>query len=388
MIKSICVVTSSRADYGQLKWLIDRIRNDSKLELQLIATGSHLSPTFGSTYQEIVQNGDEILRKIEINISSDSPVGISKTMGLALISFSEAIEELKPDIIIILGDRSEMLAVAAAALIAGVPVAHIHGGEITEGAYDDSIRHAITKLSTLHFTSTDQYRNRVIQLGEHPKSVFNVGALAVESANKINFMSKNELQKRLGLKLQSKSFLITYHPETKISSNLTKQHFIGLLSALNEYENTSLIFTYPNSDKNGNIIIRLMEDYIASSPEKATSVKSLGQVGYLSALRLVDVVIGNSSSGILEAPILNTATVNIGERQRGRIHGPTIFNCNPNKCDIGIAIDKALSFDNTVKWGHPYGRGDTSEQITNILRDTNLKNIGNRFFDISRDITT
>lgn len=383
MMKNICVVTSTRAEFGQLFWLIEKIKNDPQLNLQLIVTGSHLTPAFGNTYKEIIQSGFEINKKIEILLNSSSPVSVSKSLGLAQISFSEAFEEIKPDIIIILGDRAEMLAVASAALIAGIPIAHIHGGEVTEGAYDDSIRHAITKLSNLHFTSTEQYRNRVIQLGENPDFVFNVGALAIESVLKIKYLSKSEFEKKFGFTFKNKAFLITYHPETSLNADSVNAHFNELLAAIDEFENTSLVFTYPNTDINGDLIIKKIEEYVSKNSEKAKCFKSLGQVGYLSALKIVDVVIGNSSSGILEAPALKTATVNIGDRQKGRINGPTIFNSTPVKEEISKAINNALNFDKTKHYQHPYGDGNTSKKILEILKNTKSINLKKKFYDIN-----
>jgi len=382
MMNNICVVSSTRADFGQLFWLIEKIKNDPQLNLQLIVTGSHLSPAFGNTNKEIIENGFEIIKKIEIILSSDSPVSISKSMGLAQISFSETFQEINPDIVIILGDRAEMLAVASVALIAGIPIAHIHGGEVTEGAYDDSIRHAITKLSNLHFTSTEQYRNRVIQMGENPEFVFNVGALAIESVLKIKYLSKSELEKKLGFTFKDRVFLITYHPETSLSADLVYVHFDDIIAAIDDFENTSLIFTYPNTDKNGDLIIRKIEEYVSKNSEKAKCFKSLGQVGYLSALKIADVVIGNSSSGILEAPALKTATVNIGDRQKGRIIGPTIFNCKPTKEEIIKSIKGALNYDRFSHYDHPYGDGNTSDKIIKILKEKMGSSQIKHFFDI------
>lgn len=381
MIKKICVVTSSRADFGQLYWLIDRINKDSQLTLQLVVTGSHLSSDFGNTVLEISHSGFKIEREIDIQISSDSPVSVCKSMGLAQIYFAKAFEELSPDVVIILGDRSEMLTIASSALIMGIPIAHLHGGEITEGAYDDSIRHAITKMSSLHFTSTDIYRRRVIQMGENPDTVFNVGALAIESVLNLKLLDRKEFEESIQTKLMERNFLITFHPTTTDSLQTTEAHINELLKALDRYDRTKFIFTYPNSDKNGAIIREKLEEYVLKNVNKAVIFKSLGQIRYLSALKHVDLVIGNSSSGILEAPALNTPTVNIGDRQKGRILGPTIFNCQPEREAICNAIDKAFIV-NTEAWKHPYGDGNTSSRILEILKSVDEIRTRKIFFDI------
>lgn len=381
MIKKICVVTSNRADFGQLYWLIDKIDKDSQLTLQLIVTGSHLSPDFGNTVLEIINSGFKIDKQIDIQVSSESSVHICKSMGLAQVFFAEAFEQLSPDVVIILGDRSEMLSIASAALIMGIPIAHLHGGEITEGAYDDSIRHAITKMSSLHFTSTDIYRRRVIQMGENPDTVFNVGALAIESVLNLKLLDRKEFEESIHTRLMERNFLVTFHPMTTDSLETTEAQIKEMLNALDCYDRTKFIFTYPNSDKNGVIIRQRMEEYVLKNPNKAVVFKSLGQIRYLSALKHVDLVIGNSSSGILEAPALNTPTVNIGDRQKGRILGPTIFNCQPEKEDICNAIDKALNVK-AEEWKHPYGDGNTSVRILEILKSIDEINSRKSFFDI------
>jgi len=384
MIKKICIVTGTRAEFGQLSWLIDKINTDPEFTLQLIVTGMHLSPEFGSTFNEIIDAGYIITKKIEIQLSSDSSIGISKSMGLAQISFADAFDQLKPDLVVILGDRTEMLAIASSALVFGIPIAHIHGGEITEGVYDNSIRHAITKMSSLHFTSTEIYRNRVIQMGEDPKSVFNVGALAIESVLNLKLFTREEFEKSINHKLFSKNLLITFHPVT-LENNSACEQFTQLLEALDELKDTLLIFTKPNSDKDGRIIIQLIDEYVQIHSKKAIAFTSLGQQRYLSAIPLMDAVVGNSSSGIMEVPALNIPTINVGDRQKGRIMGPTIFNCEPEKEAISKTINKAYQFDKSIRWDHPYGKGNTSSQILEILKNTGKINLKKTFYNIQPD---
>lgn len=380
-MKNICIVTGTRAEYGLLYWLIKGINDDLELELQLLVTGMHLSPEFGLTWKQIEKDGFPITQKIEMLLSSDSSVGISKSMGLAQISFAETFDQLKPDLIVLLGDRTETFAVATAALIKGIPIAHIHGGELTEGAYDDAIRHSITKMSHLHFTSTEEYRNRVIQMGEQPETVFNVGALGLDNIKKLQLLDKVGFEKAINHKLADKNLLITFHPVT-LENKSAELQFKELLSALDELENTLLIFTKPNSDKDGRIIIKMIDEYVNRNSNKAIAFISLGQLRYLSAIPIMDAVVGNSSSGIIEAPAFNIPTINIGDRQKGRIMGPTIFNCQPEKNKIIAAITKAFCFDKTELWKHPYGDGKTSERILETLKNTNVINLKKRFYDI------
>ncbi|MCG6191216.1 UDP-N-acetylglucosamine 2-epimerase [Maribellus maritimus] len=381
-MKKICVITGTRAEYGLLYWLIKGINDDPELELQLLVTGMHLSPEFGLTWKQIEQDGFPIARKIEILLSSDTAVGISKSMALAQISFAEAFDQLKPEIIVLLGDRTEIFAAASAALIAGVPVAHIHGGELTEGAYDDAIRHSISKMSSLHFTATETYRKRVIQLGEQPETVFNVGAIGLDNIKKLQLLKRNDFEKSIGHNLLENNLLITFHPVT-LENQSAQEQFGNLLEALNELENTLLIFTKPNSDKDGRIIIQMIDDFVKSNPEKAVAFTSLGQLRYLSAIKHMDAVLGNSSSGIIEVPAFNVPTVNIGDRQKGRITGPIIFNCEPVKEKISQALKNALNLDKTKQYQHPYGDGNTSEKILDILKSTEKINLKKRFYDIT-----
>lgn len=380
-MNKICIVTGTRAEYGLLYWLIKDVYDDPALELQLLVTGMHLSPEFGLTWKQIEQDGFPISRKIEILLSSDTAVGISKSNGLALISFAEAFDELKPEIVVLLGDRTETFVAAQSALIAGIPIAHIHGGELTEGAYDDAIRHSITKMSHLHFTATEQYRKRVIQLGEQPDTVFNVGAIGLDNIHKLKLLNRAEFENSIERKLHKHNLLITFHPVT-LEKHSAKEQFQNLLETLDEQKNTLLIFTKPNSDKDGRIIIQMIDEYVAKHSEKSIAFTSLGQLRYLSAIQFMDAVVGNSSSGIIEVPAFNVPSINIGDRQKGRITGPIIFNCEPQKMQIEEAIQKAYEFDKTIQWKHPYGNGNTSETILQKIKTIQQIELKKRFYDI------
>ena len=351
------------------------------MELQLLVTGMHLSPEFGLTWKEIEKDGFRITRKIEILLSSDTAIGISKSNALAIISFAEAFEELKPEIIVLLGDRTETFAVAQAALIAGIPVAHIHGGELTEGAYDDAIRHSITKMSHLHFTATEVYRKRVIQLGEQPETVFNVGAIGLDNIKKLQLLNRSDFEASINRKLLSRNLLITFHPVTLEEQSAGNQ-FQQLLDTLEELNDTMLIFTKPNSDKDGRIIMQMIDEYVSKNPLKAIAFTSLGQLRYLSAMQYIDAVIGNSSSGIIEVPAFNIPTINIGDRQKGRITGPSVFNCQPVKKERKFALEKAVNFDRQKYWQLPYGDGNTSEKILEIIKSRKEIKLKKRFDDI------
>ncbi|MGG7164456.1 UDP-N-acetylglucosamine 2-epimerase [Clostridium ihumii] len=341
-MRKICVITGTRAEYGLLRPLIKKIDEDLELELQLIVTGMHLSPEFGLTYDEIIKDGFKITEKIEILLSSDTPIGISKSMGLAMISFSEVFERLNPDMIIILGDRYEMLAVASVAMNFRIPIAHLHGGETTEGAVDEAIRHSITKMSYLHFTSEEEYRNRVIQLGEDPSRVFNVGNIGEDSIRNLKLKSKEDLEKELKIKFEKNVALFTFHPTT-LEENSSKVQFENILNDLDNVEDLFIVFTKANADADGRIINKMIDEYILRNSEKAIAFTSLGQLRYLSVMKYCDVIVGNSSSGIIEAPMFGKPTVNIGDRQKGRIQKKTIINCKPQKGEVKKAIQNALS---------------------------------------------
>lgn len=386
-MKKICVVTGTRAEYGLLKPLIRRVSEDVDLELQLIVTAMHLSPEFGLTYKEIIKDKFVITEKVEMLLSSDTEVGISKSIGLAIISFSEVFERIKPDMLIVLGDRYEIFAVATAAMIARIPIAHLHGGETTEGAADEAIRHSITKMSYLHFTSHNVYRNRVIQLGEEPSRVFNVGAIGEESIKTLDFITKNDLEKDLGIKFDKKIALLTFHPTT-LENNSSKEQFKNLLEALDEFNDLKIIFTKANSDTNGRIINNMIDKYVLDNPKRCIAFTSLGQLRYLSAMKYCDVVIGNSSSGIIEAPMLRKATVNIGDRQKGRIQEESIVNCEPIKNEIVESLRKALSTDFIYQLDNSKNSNKesyASQKIISIIKEfliNNKINIKKKFYDL------
>ncbi|MFW5647647.1 MAG: UDP-N-acetylglucosamine 2-epimerase [Candidatus Alkaliphilus sp. MAG34] len=369
-MKKVCVVTGTRAEYGLLRPLIKRIKEDDELKLQLIVTGMHLSPEFGLTYREIEENGFIIDEKIEILLSSDTAVGISKAMGLAMISFSEAYERLKPDIVVLLGDRYETFAAASTAMVARIPIAHIHGGETTEGAIDEGFRHSVTKMSYLHFTSTEEYRKRVIQLGESPNKVFNVGAIGIESIRELKLLDKNKLEQSINFKFGKQTALVTFHPVT-LENKTSKNQFEELLDALDKIDNLKLIFTKANSDTDGRIINQMIDEYVENNLERAIAFASMGQLKYLSAMKYVDLVIGNSSSGIIEAPFFNVPTINIGDRQKGRVQVKTIINCQPVEKEIYNAIELGLSTqfkEKSRNLVNPYGDGDVTRKITDKIK--------------------
>jgi len=385
MKRKICIVTGSRAEYGLLKPLIEEIKNDLNLKLQLVVTGTHLLPEFGLTYKQIEKDGFVIDEKLKIPLSSDSPSGIGKSMGLTMMNFAESCERLKPDIIVILGDRFEIFSAVAAALVARIPVAHISGGSVTEGAFDDAFRHSITKMSCLHFTSTAKYRKRVIQLGEDPKRVFKVGALGLDNIKNMNFLSRVALEKEINSKFNKRNLLVTFHPVT-LENNTSKKQFQSLLDVLDELKNTNIIFTKANADTGGKTINKMIDDYASKNSHKSVAFASMGQLRYLSTMQFVDGLIGNSSSGIVEAPSFKIGTVNIGDRQKGRIKAKSLIDCSPAKKDIRAAIKKLYSkqFQLSLKKViNPYGDGKTAKRIKKVLKTYSLNGIIKKsFYDI------
>ena len=374
--RKVCVITGTRAEYGLLYWLLKEIQNDKELELQLIVTGMHLSPEFGLTYKEI-EKEFKINKKIEMLLSSDTPVGISKSMGLAQISFAEAYDELKPDILIVLGDRYEIFSCVSAAMIAQIPIAHLHGGETTEGAFDESIRHSITKMSHLHFTAADEYKNRVIQLGENPSRVFNVGGLGIENIKRLKLLTKEEFEKSIDFKLNKKNILVTFHPVT-LESSTAQEQFQELLNAVDELKDTNIIFTKANSDTDGRVINQMIDEYVVKNAHKSIGFTSLGQLRYLSALQYVDAMVGNSSSGLTEAPSFRIATINIGDRQKGRIKADSIIDCEPRKASITKVFEDIYTknFQNALKIvNNTYGDGCASKKVIEEIKKVDLDNI-------------
>ncbi len=384
MAVKICVITGSRAEYGLLYWLLKEIVADDYFELQLIVTGMHLSPEFGLTYK-IIEEEFKISKKIEILLSSDTPVGISKSMGLANIAFAESYDELKPDMIVVLGDRYEIFSAVSMAMIAQIPIVHIAGGETTESAFDESIRHSITKMAHLHFTTTQEYRNRVIQLGESPDKVFNVGSLGIENIKRLKLLSRSDFEESINFKLNKKNLLVTYHPVT-LEKDTAKGQFQAILDVLDELKDTNIIFTKSNSDTYGRVINQMCEEYVKINSSKSICFESLGQLRYLSALQYVDAVVGNSSSGIAEAPSFGIGTINIGDRQKGRIKVSSIIDCEPTQESIRKAFQKLYSdeFQNNLSnIQNLYGDGIVSKKILQTIKSTNFENIlKKKFYDI------
>lgn len=376
MKRKICVVTGTRAEYGLLTPLLHEIKKDIDLELQIIATGMHLSPEFGLTYKEI-EKEFKIDKKIEMLLSSDTSIGISKSMGLAQISFAEAYSELKPDIVVVLGDRYEILSAVIVAMMCRLPIAHISGGELTLGAIDDSIRHAITKMSHIHFVATEEYKNRVIQLGEDKRYVFNFGEAGLDNILNLSLLSKEEFEDAIDFKLNKKNILFTYHPTTIDSEEKIIQDIDNILDVLSELKDTNIIFTKANSDAGGRIINGKLEAFV----QKHLHTKlftSLGQLRYLSALQYVDAVVGNTSSGIVEAPSFKIGSINIGYRQDGRVKASSVIDCSTSKQAITDAFKKLYSekFQSTLKdIINPYYSANASLKTKNILKTINLDGI-------------
>lgn len=370
MKKKICVVTATRAEYGLLKPLIQQIQDDDSLELQIIATGAHLSPEFGLTYKLIEKDGFTISDKVEMLMSSDTSTGIVKTMGVCMISIADSFSRLKPDMIVVLGDRYEMLSVVSAATIFKIPVAHLHGGEITEGAYDDAIRHAITKMSHLHFVSTEEYRQRVIQMGEADENVFHVGAIGLDNIRNFQLLTKEELEEELGLKFKKYNYQVTFHPET-LGNLSSGEQFEMLLKAIDSQNDSMFVFTKANADTDGRIINQMIDEYVAKNQDKAKAFHSLGALRFLSFLSHSTAIVGNSSSGILEAPSLNIPTINIGERQKGRTQAKSILNCSCNIESINKSFEivKSSEFSESIKGiKNPYENGGAASKIIEVIK--------------------
>ena len=384
MSRNICVVTSSRADYGLLRWVMQGIKDDPELNLQIIATGMHLSPTFGLTCKVIEEDGFEVNAKIEILGSSDTPTAIAESMALALDGTAKAFSELKPDLVVVLGDRFEIFAATAAALVTKIPVAHLHGGETTAGAFDEAFRHSITKMSHLHFVATDEYRSRVLQLGENPKNVYLVGGVGIDSIKNLPLLSKEDFENQLGIKLDTKSLLITFHPVT-LDSELPEQQMKELLAALSHLHDTTLIFTMPNADTGGRALIDMIEKFVGQN-KNAKVFTSLGQLKYLSCISHVDGVVGNSSSGLTEVPTFRKGTINVGDRQLGRLQASSVINCEPKEKDIRRAIEALYSLDfksNLADTRNPYGEGGASARIVKVLKEASLEGIVKKtFYDL------
>lgn len=385
LTRKICVVTGTRAEYGLLRWVMHGIQESELLELQLIVTGMHLSPEFGLTVQDIEADGFRIDSKVEMLLSSDTPIGITKSMGLGMIGCADALNQLQPDLLMLLGDRYEIFAAAASAMIARIPIAHLHGGESTEGLIDESIRHSITKMAHFHFVAAEEYRQRVIQLGEQPENVYNVGGLGIDNILRLKLLSRTQLEEAIDFKLAKRNLLITFHPVTLERSTSTDQ-MKELLTALKKLENVGLIFTMPNADTDGRILFQQINDFCESHPI-ARAYTSLGQLRYLSCIMHVDGVIGNSSSGLTEVPSFRKGTVNIGDRQRGRLCAESVINCPADHVLITEAIEHLFSpsfLKILPKVKNPYGDGGASATLIKILEQRSFDNLLKKpFFDLN-----
>ena len=386
MKRKICVVSGSRADYGLLRWLMQEIKEDPDLELQILVTGMHLSETFGLTYKEIESDGFKINEKITVLIGDDSGLSIAKSISLGVSGCADAFERLKPDLIIVLGDRFEIFAATTAALVSTIPVAHLHGGEVTVGAFDESFRHSITKMSHIHFVAAEEYKNRVIQLGENPEMVFNVGGLGVDAISKINLLTTEQFEKKRGVSFSKRNLLITFHPVTLEDGSAEKQ-MNELLSVLSELSETTLIFTLPNADTGGLSIISKIDKFVEEHTN-AYSFTSLGQIDYLSCVNIVDGVIGNSSSGLTEVPSFRKGTINIGDRQKGRLLATSVINVEPTKEDIKKGLSKLYSDSfraSLLRIENPYGSSGAASKIHKIVRELELEGLLKKtFFQVNR----
>jgi UDP-hydrolysing UDP-N-acetyl-D-glucosamine 2-epimerase len=382
--RKVCVVSGSRADYGLLRSLLAAIAADDDLTLQIAATGMHLSPEFGLTVRQIEADGFSIDARIDMLLSADTPVATAKSMGLGVIGFSDALTQLSPDILVVLGDRFEILAAAQAALVMRIPLAHIHGGETSEGAFDEGIRHALTKMAMWHFVAAETYRKRVVQMGEAPDRVFNVGAPGLDALDGLQWLNRDALQASLQVPLTSPLFLVTYHPVT-LANDDPALPMAELLAALQRFPDATIVFTYPNADAGGRKLIAMVDAFVAQSPARRHAFVSLGQQRYLSLMKLADVVLGNSSSGLTEAPALQRATVNIGDRQKGRLKASSVIDAKEQRDDIERALRKAQSPEFTQTLNQTtslYGKGNVGLQIKEQLKRVPLT-VQKSFFDIS-----
>ena len=384
MSRKICIVTGTRAEYGLLRWVMKGIQQAEDVQLQLVVTGMHLSPEFGLTYQEIEADGFCIDYKVEMLLSADTPTSIAKSIGLGMIGFADALNKLSPDILVVLGDRFEVLAAVSAAMVSNIPIAHIHGGETTEGVIDEAIRHSITKMSHLHFVAAKPYYQRVIQLGEHPQKVFQVGGLGLDNIINQELLSREELEANLSIKFDKKSVLITFHPVT-LTLESSVQQMKELLAALGSLEETTLIFTLPNADAGGRALIQLVQAFCLEHA-KAKAFTSLGQLRYLSCVKQVDAVIGNSSSALIEVPTLHKGTINIGDRQEGRLKASSVIDCEPKASAILEALNQlyTIEFQKKIRETiNPYGEGGASTKVVEVLRNVTLDDmLKKKFYDV------
>ena len=383
-MKKICFISGSRADFGLLKSLMQYIQKDKNFLFQLLVTGSHLSKSFGFTYKEILKFSFKINGYINIKIKGDEPNDICKSTSIAVDLFSKKFKKLKPDIIVLLGDRYEIFAACSSALIHRIPVCHLHGGELTRGAFDNSLRHSITKMSHIHLVANKKYAQRIKQLGENPKNIFTVGGFGVDQIKKTILLNKKELEKKIKFKFGKKNLLVTDHPVT-LEDNTSKKQITELLKALDQFKDTKIIFTKTNADTNGKIINTMIEKFVKKNKSRCCSFKSMGIVNYLSTLNIVDGVVGNSSSGLLEAPTFKIGSVNIGDRQKDRLKAISIIDCLPYKRNIISSIKKIYTKNfirKIKKMKNPYGIGGASFKAYKILKKMKTKNlIKKKFYD-------
>lgn len=381
----ICIITGTRAEYGLLYWTINEVDKRPDAQLSLLVTGMHLSPEFGNTHKLIEADGFKIDGKVEMLLSSDTSVGISKSLGLGVIGFSDLFDQIKPDWVLVLGDRFEILSAVISAMIARIPIAHCHGGESTEGLIDEAIRHSISKMAHLHFTATDEFRKRVIQLGEQPDRVFNVGALGIENINRLELLDRESFERAIDFKLTDMNFLVTFHPVT-LENNSAEMQFNQLLLSLSNFNEAKIIFTRPNADHDGRIINSLIDNYVERNPERSKAFVSLGQLRYLSAIKHCQIVLGNSSSGLIEAPSFKKPTINIGDRQKGRLLAESVISCECESDSITKAIYLALTSSFQEKLStiqNPYGEGNSSQKIVDIILNTDSEEIlKKKFYNI------
>jgi GDP/UDP-N,N'-diacetylbacillosamine 2-epimerase (hydrolysing) len=386
--RRVCVVTGSRAEYGLLRSLLRGIQAAAELELQIAVTGSHLSPEFGLTYRDIEADGFAIDARVDMQLSADTAADITRSLGRGLMGFADVWLRLRPDVVVVLGDRYEILAAAASAMMARIPIAHIHGGESSEGAIDESVRHAVTKMSQLHFVAAEPYRRRVLQLGEQPERVFLVGGLGVDAIRSLQLLERDELERSLKFALGPRNLLVTFHPAT-LEEQSARAQFGELAAALAELRDTHLIFTLPNADTDSRAVSGMIEEFVAAHPGVARAFKSLGQLRYLSCMKHCDGVVGNSSSGLTEAPSLHKGSVNIGDRQRGRLRASSVIDCEASASAIRAALQRLYSPEFIAALAatvNPYGEGGASERIVATLRTVSLEGIlKKRFNDVPLD---
>ena len=383
----VCFFTGSRADYGLLKPLIEKFQNRKQFKTDVIVSGSHLSQRHGFTIKEIIKDNIKVIHKIDLSIKGDHPHDISSYIGKALKLVSKKLIKIKPDLLVVLGDRYEVFSATTSAFVHQIPICHLHGGELTRGAYDNAFRHAISKMANLHFVANKKYKQRLLQMGEMPENVFNVGGFGVDLIKSIKLLKKNELEKKLKIRFKKKNILVTFHPVT-LEKNTSHVQFSNILKSLKKLKDTLIIFTETSSDSYGNIINKMIKNFVLRNKEFACSFKSMGQLNYLSSLQFVDSVIGNSSSGLLEAPSFKIGTINIGDRQTDRLKAISIIDCLPKSKEIDLAINKIYSKEFKKKLRrvkNPYGNGGAVNKTFSKIAKKNIKySTKKKFYDFKK----